>query len=285
MAGAGAADLGAGDDLALAALALARRFAAGATMWCLAPAWPEHARHVAVEFVHPVIVGKRALPAVSVIDPDPVAALRATARAGDVLVGVSTADAPGVAPAMRRAGAWGLTSVWIGAGLRPPPGAADHVLWVDDPGGTAAFDGRLVLRYHLLWELTHVCFEHPGLLTPASTCELDDHLRHLLRRGTAGRGRRGARARCRDGPHGRRVGGDRHDDRRTGAPRRPRARARRSGDRRHRGGRTRCLRARARGRRSSTPSSRATSEMPAPCWSTSGARQSPRRRPAPRYAP
>ena len=62
----------------------ARRFAAGATMWCLAPAWPEHARHVAVEFVHPVIVGKRALPAVSVIEPDPVAALRATVRAGDV---------------------------------------------------------------------------------------------------------------------------------------------------------------------------------------------------------
>ena len=172
MAGAGAADLGAGDDLALAALALARRFAAGATMWCLAPAWPEHARHVAVEFVHPVIVGKRALPAVSVVDPDPVAALRAMARAGDVLIGVSTADAPGVAPAMRRAGAWGLLSVWIGSGLRPPPGAADHVLWVDDPGGTASFDGRLVLRYHLLWELTHVCFEHPGLLTPAAaTCE------------------------------------------------------------------------------------------------------------------
>ena len=94
MAGAGAADLGAGDDLALAALALARRFAAGATMWCIAPAWPEHARHVAVEFVHPVIVGKRALPAVSVVDPDPVAALRATAAAGDVLVAVSTADAP-----------------------------------------------------------------------------------------------------------------------------------------------------------------------------------------------
>ena len=25
--------------------------------------------------------------------------------------------------------------------------------------------GRFVLMYHLLWELTHVCFEHPGLLT------------------------------------------------------------------------------------------------------------------------
>ena len=138
MAGAGAADLGAGDDLALAALALARRFAAGATMWCLAPAWPEHARHVAVEFVHPVIVGKRALPAVSVVDPDPVAALRATARAGDVLIGVSTADAPGVAPAMRRAAAWGLLSVWIGSGLRPPPGPP-----TTSCGSTTRRDGSL----------------------------------------------------------------------------------------------------------------------------------------------
>ena len=40
---------------------------------------------------------------------------------------------------------------------------------VDDPEGTAAYDGRLVLHYHLLWELTHVCFEHPGLLQPSST--------------------------------------------------------------------------------------------------------------------
>ena len=83
---------GLGDDLARAALALARRFAAGATLWCLAPGWPEHARHVAVEFVHPVIMGKRALPAVTVDDPAPVAALRARVRAGDVVVLVSTAD-------------------------------------------------------------------------------------------------------------------------------------------------------------------------------------------------
>ena len=185
---AGAADLGAGDDLARAALALARRFAAGATMWCLAPAWPEHARHVAVEFVHPVIVGKRALPAVSVVDPDPVAALRATVRAGDVLIAVSPADAPGVAPAMRRAGAWGA-HVGVDRIRRPPApaGAADHVLWIDDSRRTAAYDGRLVLLYHVLWELTHVCFEHPGLLTPTGRGLRAGHdLRHLLRRGSAG---------------------------------------------------------------------------------------------------
>jgi len=28
-------------DLAAASLALARRFAAGATMWCVAPQWPQ----------------------------------------------------------------------------------------------------------------------------------------------------------------------------------------------------------------------------------------------------
>ena len=64
------------DDLAVAALALARRFAAGATMWCASPRWPFHAQHVAVEFVHPVIVGKRALPAVHVSDTDIVAGVR-----------------------------------------------------------------------------------------------------------------------------------------------------------------------------------------------------------------
>ena len=81
----------AGVDLAGAALALARRFAAGATMWCLAPEWPEHARHVAVEFVHPVIMGKRALPAVAVDDDDPVrGAPRRSRGPGDILCAVAT---------------------------------------------------------------------------------------------------------------------------------------------------------------------------------------------------
>ena len=65
---------GLGDDLARARSPSPGASRAGATMWCVAPVWPEHARHVAVEFVHPVIMGKRALPAVAVDDPDPVAA-------------------------------------------------------------------------------------------------------------------------------------------------------------------------------------------------------------------
>jgi len=37
----------------------------------------------------------------------------------------------------------------------------------------AARSGELVLLYHLLWELTHVVFEHPGLLTQEATCADD----------------------------------------------------------------------------------------------------------------
>ena len=149
--------------LATAAFALARCFARGGTLWCWAPAAARHAQHVAVEFVHPVVVGTRALPAVALLDEDATATLRANARADDALLVVAGADAP-VGATFRRAPAWGLTTIWMGAGATSPPErAADHVLWLsDDP--MARHDGRLVLGYHVLWELTHVCFEHPGLL-------------------------------------------------------------------------------------------------------------------------
>ncbi len=149
-------------DLAPAALALARRFAAGATLWCVSPHWPSHAEHVAVEFVHPVIVGKEALPAEAVIAPDPVAVLRANVRSGDVILAISEAGDPIVADVLRRAGAWGVDTIWVGAGERPAGGAAGHVLWLDTDPAAA---GPLFVRiYHLLWELAHVCLEHRGLL-------------------------------------------------------------------------------------------------------------------------
>ena len=157
------------DDLARASLALARRFAAGGTLWCASPASAFHAHHVAVEFVHPVIMGKRALPAVVVpAGSDLVATLRATARPGDMVVAVAGADEIDVSEAMRRGPAWGVETVWIGAGPRPPGGAADHVLWLD-AGDPLVASEQFVRVYHLLWELTHVCFEHSGLLRP-ETC-------------------------------------------------------------------------------------------------------------------
>jgi hypothetical protein len=154
-------------DLAAAALDLARWFHDGATLWVISPQWEPHAHHVAVEFVHPVIMGKRALPSVALVEPDPVAQARVASNPGDLLLAVASADEPAVVDAMRRAPAWGVLTLWIGSGPRPPAGAANHVLWVDSDDPMVPATGRFVLLYHLLWELTHVCFEHPGLLKPS----------------------------------------------------------------------------------------------------------------------
>jgi len=164
---------GLSQDLARASLAMARRFHAGGTMWCVSSAWPFHAHHVAVEFVHPVIVGKRALASLTVPPgADVVATLRASVRPGDMVVALAPADDAEVADAMRRAPAWGVETLWIGHGTRPEPGAADHVVWLDAPAVLEASE-EFVRIYHLLWELTHVCFEHPGLLKAEPECTDD----------------------------------------------------------------------------------------------------------------
>ena len=153
-------------DLAAAAFTLAKRFAAGATMWSIAPSWEPHALHIAVEFVHPVIMGKRALPAVALTGPNLIDLVRVSVRPGDIVIGVGGADDAQVFSVMRRSPAWGAATIWIGSGERPAAGVADHVLWLDDPDPRVPATGGFVLFYHLLWELTHVCFEHSGLLKP-----------------------------------------------------------------------------------------------------------------------
>jgi hydrogenase maturation factor len=156
-------------DLAAAAFTLAKRFAAGATMWSIAPSSEPHAMHIAVEFVHPVIMGKRALPAVALTGPNLVDLVRVSVRPGDIVIGVGAAADRDLRSVMRRSPAWGAATIWIGSGERPTAGGADHVLWLDDPDPRIPATGGFVLFYHLLWELTHVCFEHSGLLNPEST--------------------------------------------------------------------------------------------------------------------
>jgi hypothetical protein len=153
-------------DLAASAFSLAKRFAAGATMWSIAPSSEPHAMHIAVEFVHPVIMGKRALPAVALTGPNLVDLVRVSVSPGDIVIGVGPAGDPDLRSVMRRSPAWGATTIWIGSGERPTAGTADHVLWLDDPDPRVPATGGFVLFYHLLWELTHVCFEHSGLLKP-----------------------------------------------------------------------------------------------------------------------
>jgi len=185
------------NDLAVAALAMARRFEAGATMWCLSPAFPQYARDIVAEFMHPTDARARALRAVAVGASDPVSQLRVEARIGDLLLAISTADRVEVAAAMRRAPAWGLTTIWIGNGARPEPGAADNVLWVDSDYDVAAHVDAFLALWHRLRDLTHAFLGDPSLVEGEDpgvclangdcfTCSDEGHLGEIVTARTAG---------------------------------------------------------------------------------------------------
>jgi D-sedoheptulose 7-phosphate isomerase len=151
--------------IARACLDMARSFAQGGTLipFGVGPAATD-AAHAAVEFMHPVIVGKRALPAIAPTnDPARAADPARLARAGDIALGISHGRAqPEVSGFLRGAGAMGLLTISL-AGGDAPAAEADHDFAVPSD------DARIVQEvqettYHVLWELVHTFFEHPGLL-------------------------------------------------------------------------------------------------------------------------
>jgi D-sedoheptulose 7-phosphate isomerase len=142
------------------------------------------AQHVAVEFVHPVIVGKRALPAISlasdVATVTGVAAqegmagifahqLRYLAEPADIALGISAdGNCAGALAGLLTARDLGMLTIGLvggdGGAIAASPGL-DHVLVArsDDPRIVKEMH---VTAYHVLWELVHVFFEQPGILAP-----------------------------------------------------------------------------------------------------------------------
>jgi D-sedoheptulose 7-phosphate isomerase len=138
---------------------MAERFARGGRLVAFgrSPAARSDARHVAVEFVHPVIVGKRALPAIGLAGEggDLVTQVSLIARADDIAMAFGAGDA---VPALELARARGCLTV----GFDPGSGAEWEFL---PPSGDPAVCQELVeTLYHVLWELVHVFFDHRGLL-------------------------------------------------------------------------------------------------------------------------
>jgi len=128
----------------------AERFARGGRLIALgrSPAARSDARHVAVEFVHPVIVGKRALPALALCaEGGPLPAQVALVAEPDDLVIAFEADDPETAEALALA---------TGRGCLPIAFEPQGDSWVRQELEETA--------YHVLWELVHVFFEHRGLL-------------------------------------------------------------------------------------------------------------------------
>jgi D-sedoheptulose 7-phosphate isomerase len=142
------------------------------------------AQHVVVEFVHPVIVGKRALPAISLtndaatltgiaraegFDQVFAAQLRLLASPQDIALGLSVdGRCANVRRGLAAAHDRGLLTVGLlggDGGDIAGDGVADHVVLArsDDP---CIVKEVHVTIYHILWELVHVFFEQPGLLEP-----------------------------------------------------------------------------------------------------------------------
>ena len=144
------------------------------------------AQHVAVEFVHPVIVGKRALPAISLttdvatvtgiaeragVEAIFAHQLRYLAAPADIALGISVdGDNDSVLAGLLAARELGLLTIALvgGDGGRTTRAhTADHVLAAasDDP---RVIKEMHVTTYHILWELVHVFLEQPGVLTPGA---------------------------------------------------------------------------------------------------------------------
>jgi D-sedoheptulose 7-phosphate isomerase len=142
---------------------MAERFARGGRLVAFgsSPAARSDVRHIAVEFVHPVIVGKRALPAMG-LAPEAVALL---AEPDDIAIGFGAG--PDVCEAMGLAGELGcLTLGFAAVGAEwefAPPS--------EDPSVRQELTETL---YHVLWELVHVFFEHRGLLEGREAKQVHD---------------------------------------------------------------------------------------------------------------
>lgn len=143
--------------LAYACREMAERFLSGGRLLAFGrEPYSTDAQHVSVEFVHPVIVGKRALPALDLSCAFPVW-LKALVKADDIVMGFGPPD--------------GDREVWSALAQAREQGAMTFAL----PGqqgsyfATAATSNPFIhqelieILYHTLWETVHVFFEHHEL--------------------------------------------------------------------------------------------------------------------------
>jgi D-sedoheptulose 7-phosphate isomerase len=168
--------------IAEACWAMARRFhQVGRLLAFGNGAWATDAQHVSVEFVHPVIVGKRALPALALTNDSAtlsglmaggdarlsfVRQLRALARPQDIAMGFSPdGNCSNVVAALSEARQMGLLTLGLSGG----GGGLFAHSEIDFSFVVRASDPLVIQEthetlYHVLWELVHVFFEHEGLL-------------------------------------------------------------------------------------------------------------------------
>ncbi|MEO8953854.1 MAG: D-sedoheptulose-7-phosphate isomerase [Ktedonobacteraceae bacterium] len=169
-------------QIAEACHALARRFHQGGRLLAFGNgAAATDAQHVAVEFVHPVIVGKRALPALALTNDSATLSglmagsdgtmsfarqLRVLARPQDIAMGFSPdGNCANVMAALTVAREMGLLTLGVvgGNGGLVKQSQLDFCFVVQSHDPLVIQETHETL-YHILWELVHIYFEHEGLL-------------------------------------------------------------------------------------------------------------------------
>jgi D-sedoheptulose 7-phosphate isomerase len=169
--------------IAEACWAMARRFHRGGRLLAFGNgAWATDAQHVSVEFVHPVIVGKRALPALALTNDSAtlsglmaggdtdmpfVRQIGVLARPQDIAMGFSPdGDCPNVVAALSLARRMGLLTLGLAGCNGGLLGRSEldfcFVVQASDP---LVIQETHETLYHILWELVHIYFEHEGLLS------------------------------------------------------------------------------------------------------------------------
>jgi len=156
---------GRADDIARACEALASCFQRGGRLLvCGDGAQSSDVSHVVVEFLHPVVVGKRALPALALPEIEHGSAARTLvtiARSDDALLLLAAASLSAssldlLAIARDR----GLTTIVLLAGESQMPLLGIGHLFAVPAADPCIVQETHEMLYHILWELVHVFLDH-----------------------------------------------------------------------------------------------------------------------------
>jgi D-sedoheptulose 7-phosphate isomerase len=174
------------DGILAASLVLARAFHRGNKLLvCGNGGSATDAQHVAVEFMHPITVGRKALPAiclnndmamVTAVANDVsfadvfVRQIIALAKAGDVLIALSTSgNSENVVHAFKTARKLGLTTIGFAGDeggkmqIMKEEGLVDFCFTVPTTSIHRIQESHVTL-YHIMWDMVHEFLQHRNLL-------------------------------------------------------------------------------------------------------------------------
>jgi D-sedoheptulose 7-phosphate isomerase len=165
--------------IAACAAAMADRFFAGGTLVVFGSGpHATDAQHNSVEFVHPVLPGCRALPALSLtndmatvtglLQSDAAAdvyahQLRVLGRSGDLALAFAHAPVhPSITRGLDAGAAAGMLTIALTSGEGAGREQADFLFHTESADRDAAHELHLA-TYHMLWELVHIVLNHRGI--------------------------------------------------------------------------------------------------------------------------